>query len=261
MTSNSDSIGVFDSGVGGLSILKAIQEQMPNENLIYVADSEFTPYGNKSERQIESRVLKIAEHLISLKVKAIVVACNTATAAAITTLRSHYDIPIIGLEPALKPASEHTTNQRIGVLATQSTLDSQKYKKLKDQFSRSIHWIEKASQLFVELVENASEITPIERALIEAELAEFKQVGIDCLVLGCTHYPFLSKTITDIMGSEVTLFESGLPVAKELERRLQNNRNDRVQVNSIQYYSSNPAKAQLIFNSLLGENIEIGLFE
>jgi len=253
-------IGIFDSGVGGLSVLKAIHQLMPNENLIYLADSEFVPYGNKSEQQIEERVMAITEFLAAKQVKAIVVACNTATAAAANTLRNKYSIPIIGLEPALKPASESTACHRVGVLATQSTLDSQKYQELKSKYGKQIQLVEKASPLFVELVETAPEITGTEMQLIEKELSPFKEAKIDSLVLGCTHYPFLTEAIAQIMGENVTLFESGFPVAKEVQRRLQDNLNDAQGAGRIEYYSSNPPKSQATFDRLLGKTVYINRF-
>jgi len=260
MSISKNPIGIFDSGVGGLSILKAIRKLMSAENLIYVADSQFTPYGNKSAQQIEDRVLKIAKLLIKQKVKAIVVACNTATAASVKTLRDRYTTPIIGLEPALKPASENTQNGRVGVIATQTTLDSQKYQDLKKNFAKHIELTEKASPLFVELVENAHEITEIELSLIERELSAFKKAKIDSLVLGCTHYPFLTDTISNIMGAEVTLYESGLPVALEVQRRLQNSLNTSNKKGLIRYFSSNPAKSQAKCDLLLGKKIQIEPF-
>ncbi len=257
---NNRPIGIFDSGVGGLSILKAIHELMPNENLIYVADSEFTPYGNKSEQLIELRVLAIAEHLVKQNAKAIVVACNTATAAAVQTLRDTYSIPVIGLEPALKPASEYTASARVGVLATQSTLDSQKYQDLKDRFGQQLELVEKASPLFVELVESAPVITRLELNLIEKELQPFINTKVDSLVLGCTHYPFLTQAITRIMGDDVALFESGLPVAKEVQRRLQGSLNLSTRTGSIDYFSSDPKKAQSAFDLILDDKVKIHQF-
>lgn len=233
---------------------------MPNENLIYVADSEFTPYGDKSAQLIETRVLAIAEHLFNQKVKAIVVACNTATAAAVQTLRKRYSIPVIGLEPALKPASEYTASARVGVLATQATLDSQKYQELKEKFGQQLELIERASPLFVELVESAPDITDVEMTLIEKELQPFIKAKIDSLVLGCTHYPFLTKAISSIMGPKVTLFESGLPVAKEVQRRLENKLTDSNKKGRIEYYSSNPNKSQRIFDCLLQNKTRITKF-
>jgi len=257
---NNQPIGIFDSGVGGLTVLKAIHQLMPSEDLIYLADSQFVPYGNKSEKQIEQRVLLIAEHLIAHKVKAIVVACNTATAAAANSLREKYSIPIIGLEPALKPAVENTECHRVGVLATQSTLDSQKYQDLKGKYGTQIELVEKASPLFVELVESAPNITDKEITLIEKELQPFKKARVDSLVLGCTHYPFLTEAIAKIMGNKVTLFESGFPVAKEVQRRLQGNLNNPQKPSNVKYYSSSPQKSQATFDRLLGKTVHIDRF-
>jgi len=260
MSNNKNPIGIFDSGVGGLTVLNAIHKLMPTENLIYVADSQFTPYGEKSEKQIETRVLTIAGHLNKQNVKAIVVACNTATAAAVNTLRERFPIlPIIGLEPALKPAAENTQNGRVGVIATRATLDSQKYQDLKNKVAENIELTEKASPLFVNLVENAHKITNPELTLIKTELAIFKQANVDSLVLGCTHYPFLTTAISTIMGSDVTLYESGLPVAQELHRRLSGKRNSSTKKGKIKYFSSAPQKSQDAFELILKRKVEIQL--
>lgn len=259
MSSKQNPIGIFDSGVGGLSVLNAIHQLMPSENLIYLADSQYTPYGDKSEKQIEDRVLTIAKQLIKQEVKAIVVACNTATAAAVESIRRLYPIPIIGLEPALKPASENTQNRRVGVIATRATLDSQKYQDLKGKIAENIEVTEKASPLFVDLVENAHEINDRELALIETELAIFKQANVDSLVLGCTHYPFLTTAISTIMGTGVTLYESGLPVAQELHRRLTDKLTSSTKQGKIEFFSSAPQKSQDAFELILKRKTEIQL--
>lgn len=253
-------IGIFDSGVGGLGILQAVSKLLPAENLIYLADSAFTPYGSKSEQQITQRVMDISDFLISKQVKAIVVACNTATAAAVSTLREKYSIPVIGLEPALKPASESSKSGKIGVLATQATLNSKKYADLKSKLALQLQVVEKASPLFVELVEVSPRITEQEFALIEKELKPFKQAKIDSLVLGCTHYPFLTEAISKIMGPRVRLYESSLPVAKELQRRLENNLNETIANGEITYYSSDPEAAQSKFDRILNQNTPLLFF-
>ncbi|WP_196138650.1 glutamate racemase [Aliikangiella sp. G2MR2-5] len=254
-------IGIFDSGVGGLSVLKAIREIMPNENLIYLADSLHTPYGEKSAGFIEQRVHHIADYLLSLEVKAIVIACNTATAAGVHSLRKNLDLPIIGLEPALKPATEFSSREKVGVLATQATLDSEKYLTLKQRFLPRVDIIEKASHLFVNLVETAPQIGKAEMALIAEELNPFVEAKVDALVLGCTHYPFLTEAIKEIVGEEVTLFESALPVAKEVQRRIEGQRNQSDVKGKVSYYSSAPDKAKGKFESLLGEKIDLLKFE
>jgi len=258
---NSQAIGIFDSGVGGLSVLQAIRQLMPNENLIYVADSLHTPYGKRSNEFIADRVERIAEFLLSKNVKSIVVACNTATAAAIHTLRKKYDIPIIGLEPALKPAVEFSENEKVGVLATQATLDSEKYQTLRSRFKANAKIIEKASNFFVELVERAETISAQEFQLIEKELAPFKNARIDSLVLGCTHYPFLTDAIQTIMGEGVRLFESGTPVAKEVKRRIESNLTSSDSPGEVIYYSSSPEKTQQTFNQILNTSIDLQSFD
>jgi glutamate racemase len=254
-------IGIFDSGVGGLTVVQAIQRLLPNEDLIYVADTQFNPYGNKTDQLIEQRVSLIAEFLSKHSVKAMVVACNTATAAAIEHIRAHYDFPIIGLEPALKPAFEASQNKTIGVLATQSTLQSAKYQKLKQRFSQDAVIIEKASPLLVELVENQSPLSSNDIKNIEHELQLFTQAQVDSIVLGCTHYPFLSETIQSIVGLNVRLFESGLPVALELKRRLANNMNtsnrEAGAQASIRYFSSASEQAQIMICRLLSKQIKV----
>ncbi len=257
MTSNENPIGIFDSGVGGLSILASINSLLPQENLIYLADSLYMPYGEKSEQQIKIRVLSAAEHFIKQNVKAIVIACNTATAAAVNQLRENCDIPIIGLEPPIKPAIKQSVSKRIGVLATSATLNSQKYLNLKKEYGNGVEIIEKASPLFVDIVESAPIIDEAIKTLIENELRSFISQKIDCLVLGCTHYPFLTKTISQIMGEHVTLFESGVPVAQELKRRLGSQMNGSTRKSYVKYYSSAPNAAQTFFNKIIGYEVEL----
>ena len=155
---------------------------MPNENLIYVADNKFTPYGERTAQFIEQRTHQIAEFLFEKNVKALVVACNTATAAGVHSLRDKYAIPIIGLEPALKPAVEFTANEKVGVLATQATLDSEKYQNLRARFLQHADIIEKASHFFVELVERSQSITEIEFKKIQKELSPF--IDAKCRLIG-----------------------------------------------------------------------------
>ena len=260
MNSKDYPIGIFDSGVGGLSILQAIHQYLPAENLIYVADTKHSPYGNKSQEIIKTRTLKIADFLHANHVKAIVVACNTATAAAVSQLRDKYDFPIIGVEPALKPASETTKNGRVGVIATQSTLESQKYKTLKENYGQNIKIIEKASPLFVELVEDGVTCNQQQIEAIKNELTPFKEADIDCLVLGCTHYPFLIESIESVLRKQIVIFESGIPVAKEVERQLNENLVSSNKEGNINFFSSQPEKAKPIFESLLNRSILLERF-
>lgn len=259
-------IGVFDSGVGGLSVLNAIQTLMPEENLIYLADTQYTPYGERSTQFIHQRVNAVAEFLVQQQVKTLVVACNTATAAAIQSLREQYNIPIIGLEPALKPAVEYLLDKKkeatkkVGILATQATLDSEKYQKLRARFHQQVDIIEKASPLFVEMVESGASIGDTEKHLIQKELGIFIEQKVDSLVLGCTHFPFLTQTIQHTIGEDVKLFESAIPVASEVKRQIKSNRNTQTTKGYIKYFSNQPEIAKQKFNQILQQPVDVSLF-
>ncbi len=260
MVNNKYPIGIFDSGVGGLSVLKAVREQMPGENIIYLADTGHTPYGGRSIDFIESRVAAIADFLIKQPVKLIVIACNTATAAAVHSLRQDYDIPIVGLEPALKTAIEFTNEEKVGVLATQATLESEKYQQLRSRFIEHAEIIERASPFFVELVETAPVVEDRHVLLVRKELQPFIDAKVDSLVLGCTHFPFLTRIISQILGPHVKLFESATPVAKEVCRQLAGIRNPDTSEGTIEFFSSSPEKAQKAFDLLLGKTVKIKRF-
>lgn len=221
MSMSSDApIGVFDSGIGGLSILKAIRMQLPHENLIYVADTAHLPYGNKTIDYIQQRSLAIAEFLLSRNVKAIVVACNTATAAAIHTLRNRFSLPIVGVEPAIKPAVALTTTGVIGVLATSGTLSSDKFSTLIDRFGHTTQIVVQPCPGLVEQVEKGELITDTTRDLLRSYLDRLIARDVDTIVLGCTHYPFLSPLIRSLVGKEIHIIDTGLAVSQELMRRL-----------------------------------------
>lgn len=213
-------IGVFDSGIGGLSILKAIRAHLPCENLIYVADSAYLPYGEKTATFIQERSLDITKILLAHPVKAIVVACNTATAAAIKTLRGHFTLPIVGVEPAVKPAMCMTKSGVVGVLATNSTLSSDKFANLVDRFGRTADIIVQPCPGLVEQVEKGELLTDTTRDMLQAYLEPLIAEGADTIVLGCTHYPFLSPLITVLVGPNVQIVDTGKAVAVELMRRL-----------------------------------------
>lgn len=213
-------IGVFDSGVGGLCVLRAIRDELPDENLLYVADSAHVPYGNKPELFIEQRALAIAKFLVGQNAKAIVVACNTATSAAVATLRAQFQIPIVGMEPALKPAMTHTRSGVIGVLATSGTATSSKFANLLARFSGRAQVLVQPCHGFVEAVERGEMHAASTRTLIAQTLAPLLQRGADTLVLGCTHYPFLRTAIQEIAGPTVTVIDPSAAVARELRRRL-----------------------------------------
>ncbi|MDX1915231.1 MAG: glutamate racemase [Methylophilus sp.] len=217
---NNSPIGVMDSGVGGISVLKHIHALLPHENLHYFADSHYAPYGSKSAEAITQRCVNIADYLIAQHAKTIVVACNTATAAAITTLRGRYQIPIIGMEPAVKPAAEATKNGIIGVLATVGTLKSAQFAALLENYGKDIKVITRGCEGLVECVENGALNTPQTKALITHYCAPLLAEGADTIVLGCTHYPFLRETIAEVVGNSITLIDTGAAVAMQLKRQL-----------------------------------------
>ena len=213
-------IGVFDSGVGGLSVLRHVRAMLPGEDLLYVADSAHAPYGDKSAQFIEARAMAIAEFLVARDAKALVVACNTATAAAIAALRQRFDLPIVGMEPAVKPAAEATRSGVIGVLATSGTLDSGKFAELVRRFGSQARVIVQPCPGLVEQVELGDLAGPLTRRLLEGFVAPLLDAGADTLVLGCTHFPFLEPLLRELVGGEVAIIESGAAVARQLVRRL-----------------------------------------
>lgn len=214
-------IGVFDSGVGGLSVLQAIRRALPGEHLLYVADSAYAPYGDKSQQFIEARSMAISQFLVSQNVKAIVVACNTATGAAVTTLRSRFTVPIIAMEPAVKPATANTQSGVIGVLATSRTLASDNFVRLFARYGSDIEILGRACPGLVEQVEAGDLSGDKTRLLLERYVLPLLEQKADTIVLGCTHYPFLTPLIQEIAGTGVTVIDSAAAVARQLQRRLE----------------------------------------
>jgi len=217
---SSQAIGVFDSGVGGLSVLTHIHHLLPGENLCYVADSAFMPYGCKSAALVEERCMKIARFFIEQKCKAIVVACNTATAVAVHSIRELYDIPVIGMEPALKPAVVHSASGVVGVLATSGTLGSDKFQQLKNRYAKGAELIVQPCPGLVEVIEKGDLDALAIRSLLEVYLKPLLDKQVDTLVLGCTHYPFISQLISELAGESVRVIDTGEAISRELKRQL-----------------------------------------
>ena len=218
--STKQAIGVFDSGVGGISVLQHIHALLPHEDLIYLADSKYAPYGSKSPEEITERCFALADFLIAKQVKALVVACNTATAAAIDAMREKYTLPIIGMEPAVKPAAEASKNGIVGVLATVGTLKSAQFAALLESYGRNVKVVTQACLGLVECVERGELHTENTKALIQQYCAPLLAEGADTIVLGCTHYPFVKSVIREVVGEKVTLIDTGAAVAKQLKRQL-----------------------------------------
>lgn len=214
-------VGIFDSGVGGLSVLRHIRSALPQESLLYCADSRHAPYGSKTPEAIRERSRKLTQFLLDQGAKAIVVACNTATAAAAATLREQFDVPVVAMEPAVKPAAAATRSGVIGVLATVGTLQSAQFAALLENYGQGVRVVTQACHGLVECVERGELEAASTRALLESYVAPLLAEGADTLVLGCTHYPFVRGLIQDIAGPEVTLVDTGAAVARQLARRLQ----------------------------------------
>ena len=213
-------IGVFDSGVGGLSVLREIRRELPAEDLIYVADSGYAPYGDRPEEYVRGRAVAIMEFLRGQGAKAVVVACNTATGIAVDALRTRYDVPIVAIEPAVKPAVAQTRSGVVGVLATTQTLAGQKFAKLVRTHAGRVEVLTQPAPGLVDQVEGGQLATASTRALVEQYVRPLLDKGADTIVLGCTHYPFLDDVIRDVAGPSVTVIDSAIPVARELRRRL-----------------------------------------
>jgi len=218
---NPGPIGVFDSGVGGLSVLHEIRRELPAEDLLYVADSGHAPYGDKSQEVIAGRSLAITRHLVDAGAKAVVVACNTATAAAVSVLRARYALPIIAMEPAVKPAVARTRSGVVGVLATSQTAASHRFVQLLGRFNAGAEVLVQPCPGLVERVEAGDLDGETTRALLADYLTPLLEQGADTLVLGCTHYPLLTPLIQDLAGPEVVIMSAGAAVARQVRRRLE----------------------------------------
>ena len=213
-------VGIFDSGLGGLSVLRAVRSQLPDEGLIYVADSLYAPYGERDDDFIADRTLAIGEWLVAQGAKALVVACNTATAQSIALVREKLPIQLIGVEPGVKPAALQSKSRVAGVLATRVTLRSVRFQGLLERYASDCRFLCQPGHGLVEAVERC-DIGSLElRALIESYLQPMLDAGADTLVLGCTHYPFLDAAIRDIAGDRLTLIDTSVAIARQLERVL-----------------------------------------
>jgi len=216
-------IGIFDSGIGGTSIWKEINKLLPNENTLFLSDSKNAPYGQKSKEKIIELSIKNTEYLLRNNCKIIVIACNTATTNAITYLRENYKVPFIGIEPAIKPASLKTKTNTIGILATKGTLNSRLFEKTSSLINSNIKIIEQVGEGLVELIENGKINSMEMDLLLNKHLKPMIENNVDCLVLGCTHYPYLIKKIKEITNSKINIIDSGEAVSLQVKNILQKN--------------------------------------
>lgn len=215
-------IAVTDSGAGGLSVLRELLEVLPGEEFIYLADEGMMPYGDKPVHEISQRTLQIARYFKGLQAKALVIACNTATAAGADEVRNQYpNWPVVGIEPAVKPAAMMTRSGKVGILATSNTLASDRFKRLVSRFETVAEVRSQPCPGLVELIENHPMDEKAIKLLMAPRIADLLTAGADVLVLGCTHYPFVSKWIQELAGPDVQVIDTGLPVAKQVKARLE----------------------------------------
>lgn len=250
-------IGIFDSGVGGLSVFREIRKLLPEESYVYYSDNAHCPYGEKSKEYIIDRARVITEFLISKGADIIVVACNTATAAAISTLRNEYEVPFIGMEPAVKPAASKTKTGTVGVLATAGTLKAEKYLTTRGKYAEEVRFVEHVGEGFVELVERGTLKGEEAEATVRRSLLPLLEAGADTIVLGCTHYPFLAETIAKVASEHyperaTSIIDPAPAVAKHLmeimeERRLIRNDGFSVELNA----SGNEGNLTRLYESLV----------
>ena len=258
MTNKNAPIGVFDSGVGGLTVMKEIMHQIPNEKIIYFGDTARVPYGNKSKDTVLRFSRQIVRFLKTQEVKAIVIACNTASAYALPDIEKEIDIPIIGVvRPGAKVAAQVTQNGKVGVIATEGTINSHIYADYIKKINAQATVIGKACPLFVPLAEEGLWEDPVTDEIARRYLAELIDIGIDTLILGCTHYPLIRNTIGRIMGDQVTLVNPAYETARELKELLQekdllNDETHRLGEEQYRFFVSDGAEKFKIFaNSII----------
>lgn len=234
-------IGIFDSGVGGTSIWKEIHQLLPLEKTIYLSDSKNAPYGIKTQEEIIRLSVKNSEKLLAMNCKIIVVACNTATTNAIKILRSTYNAPFIGIEPAIKPAALKSSNKAIGILATRGTLTSELFTQTSEIYTKDINVIEVEGNGLVELIESGKKDSEETKKLLEDLLKPMLKARIDYLVLGCSHYPYLIPLLKEILPDDVEIIDSGEAVARQTKAILNNNgllNTDENSINIPEFYTN-----------------------
>ncbi|MGK9477727.1 glutamate racemase [Melioribacter sp. OK-6-Me] len=252
-------IGFFDSGIGGLTVVRAVTNLMPNENIVYFGDTARVPYGNKSNHTVIEYSIQAANFLLRKNIKLLVVACNTASSVALNELRKLLTVPVIGMiEPGSQMALAESRNRKIGVIGTYATINNKAYSKQLKKLDPKVQVYEKACPLFVPLAEEGMTNHKAAELIAREYLTELKEKDIDTLVLGCTHYPLLRDTIQKVIGKKVKLIDSGTPAAMIVEDYLNGRqlRNNSVHEGKHEYYVSDlPSKFKLIAERFLGKKI------
>lgn len=255
---NNKPIGIFDSGIGGLTVMKEISEQLPYEDIIYFGDTARVPYGTRSKETIIKYTFQCINFLISKNIKLVVIACNTATASALEQVKKHFDIPIIGVvEPGVITATETTKNQKIGIIGTTSTINSNAYQESIRTKLPDAEVIGVSCPLFVPIVEEGWQDTEVAHLTADKYLLELKEHGVDTLVLGCTHYPILKYTISKV--TDATLINPAFETAKTVKSLLESsnlNTNKKQRPKEEFYVSDDPEKFRRIGGNILNKNIE-----
>jgi glutamate racemase len=254
-------IGVFDSGVGGLSVLREIQGRFPSENLIYFADQAHVPYGSRPRSEVLRYSAEIVSYLIKMDAKLIVAACNTASAAALSDLRERFNsIPFVGMEPAVKPAAEKTHSGVVGVLATPATFQGELYAATVAKFANGVEIMQDTCPGLVGQIEQGAARSLETREILENALQPMLDAGVDEVVLGCTHYPFVLSIIREIVGDNVQVIDPAPAVARQVGRLLQDHQiqNGRNQPGETRYITSgDPQKLRIMLKDLLGVDSEV----
>ena len=253
-------VGVFDSGIGGLSVLREIRQRLPHEDILYFADSAHCPYGPRPEDEIRDLTVYATTFLVKKGCKLIVIACNTASAMSLSPLREVFAVPIVGLEPAFKPAAQQTRNGKVGILATEATLRGRSLLNLRERFGKEIQVIALSCPGLVEAIESGDTEGPEVESLLACCLSPLIEAHVDTLVLGCTHYPFVWDVISKLMGGHVTIIDSGAAVARQVQCVLEREeciRPGLLPGNVRAFTSGNPINFARQFHQLLGHDVPV----
>jgi len=254
-------IGIYDSGVGGLTVLRAVRSLLPDEDLIYFADQANVPYGNRSLNEVRGLAEGAASFFISQGAKLIVIACNTASAAALKHLRGLFpDYPFVGMEPAVKPAAEQTLSGKVGVLATPSTFQGELYASVVERFAHDVQLYQATCPGLVQQIENGHLNTPQTRKILEDALEPMLQEGVDTLVMGCTHFPFVIPLISEIAGGKVNVIDPAPAIARQVKRVLETRGllTKRIRAGKMVFLTSGDAeKMQVLLPKLIAVEAEV----
>ncbi|HTL80946.1 MAG TPA: glutamate racemase [Bacteroidia bacterium] len=257
---SSQPIGIFDSGIGGVSVLRAVRELLPGEDIIYFGDSAYLPYGEKSMEEIRQLSERVVKFLLEKDCKLIVIACNTASAAALKYLRDKYpEVPFIGMEPAVKPAAEQTQSGVVGVIATTATFQGELFKYVVERFAQNVKVINQPCPGLVQQIEAGELDSPETEKMLRGWLEPMKAQGMDKLVLACTHYPFVLPLLKKILGEKITIIDPAPAIAKQVKRILEEKQlSAAVASGEVEYYTSgDPQTFNDILFKLTGENAEM----